>query len=96
MQVQHVRDERRLSHMSYVVTDVDGDHNSGCSQPCLVLRRAGQADVYPATSGKEQAARYLIQQLGADTANCSLLCDDDNDLSALLFPSTLINPTAEA
>ena len=38
--------------------------------------------MYPATSGKEQAAHYLIQQLGAKTANCSLLCDDDNDLSA--------------
>ncbi len=50
--------------------------------------------MYPATSGKEQAARYLIQQLGADTANCSLLCDDDNDLSALLFPPTLISPIA--
>ncbi|KAL4452622.1 hypothetical protein ABPG75_008284 [Micractinium tetrahymenae] len=40
----------------------------------------GAADVFPATSGKENAARYLMQRFGAEPAECNFMCDDDNDL----------------
>lgn len=45
----------------------------------------GHVDVFPATSGKENAARYLMDRLDAAPASSFLLCDDDNDLGARLF-----------
>ena len=43
----------------------------------------GHVDVFPATSGKENAATYLMERFDASPASCFLLCDDDNDLGAL-------------
>lgn len=40
----------------------------------------GHADVFPATSGKENAAKYLMQKFDASPSSSFLLCDDDNDL----------------
>ena len=42
----------------------------------------GHVDVFPATSGKENAARYLMERFDASPASSFLLCDDDNDLGA--------------
>ena len=42
----------------------------------------GHVDVFPATSGKENAARYLMGRFDASPASSFLLCDDDNDLGA--------------
>ncbi len=42
---------------------------------------AGTADFYPTTSGKENAARYLMARFCIeDTSKSAFLCDDDNDL----------------
>ena len=40
----------------------------------------GSGDVYPVTSGKENAAKFLMRRLGAQPAHCRVLLDDDNDL----------------
>lgn len=40
----------------------------------------GKADVYPSTSGKAAAARYMMQKWGAACEDCAFLCDDDNDI----------------
>lgn len=42
----------------------------------------GSCDVYPASTGKEGAANYLMHKWGVRAADCVLLCDDDNDLGA--------------
>ena len=44
----------------------------------------GHVDVFPATSGKENAAMYLMERFDASPASSFLLCDDDNDLGAPL------------
>ena len=43
----------------------------------------GHADVFPSTSGKENAAKYLMERFDADPSSSFLLCDDDNDIGAL-------------
>jgi hypothetical protein len=43
----------------------------------------GHADVFPATSGKCNAAVYLMQKFDAAPSSSFLLCDDDNDLGRL-------------
>ena len=48
----------------------------------------GHADVFPSTSGKENAAKYLMSKFDADPSSSFLLCDDDNDIGEL--PSTVI------
>jgi hydroxymethylpyrimidine pyrophosphatase-like HAD family hydrolase len=40
----------------------------------------GKADVYPATSGKAQAAAYLAAYYGVPLSSCAFMCDDDNDI----------------
>ena len=40
----------------------------------------GAVDFFPATSGKEAAAAYLLQRWGVSASEAVLLCDDDNDL----------------
>lgn len=42
----------------------------------------GHADVFPATSGKENAAKYLMDKFDAAPSSSFLLCDDDNDIGA--------------
>ena len=42
----------------------------------------GHADVFPSTSGKENAATYLMSKFDADPSSSFLLCDDDNDVGA--------------
>lgn len=44
----------------------------------------GQADVYPSTSGKEAAGRYLVERFGGSVAEAAFLCDDDNDVALAL------------
>jgi hypothetical protein len=39
-------------------------------------------DVYPAASGKRNAALHLMRRFGADPAAAAFLCDDDNDVSS--------------
>ena len=49
--------------------------------PCLAAaRNLGCADVFPATSGKAAVGKRVAAALGADLADCILLCDDHNDL----------------
>ena len=45
----------------------------------------GHADVFPSTSGKENAAKYLMSKFDADPSSSFLLCDDDNDIGALTY-----------
>ena len=45
----------------------------------------GHADIFPATSGKHNAACHLMQCFGAVPAQTMLLCDDDNDLGDVLI-----------
>ena len=40
----------------------------------------GALDFFPATSGKENAARYLMQHFAVVPEDSVLMCDDDNDL----------------
>ena len=40
----------------------------------------GLADFYPATSGKQNAASYIVDKLQSDLQSSFLLCDDDNDM----------------
>ena len=47
----------------------------------------GHADVFPATSGKENAAKYLMDKFDAAPTSSFLLCDDDNDIGAALLSS---------
>ena len=42
----------------------------------------GHVDVFPVTSGKENAAKYIMERFDASPASSFLLCDDDNDLGA--------------
>lgn len=43
----------------------------------------GHVDVFPDTSGKQNAAKYLMQKFDAAPSSSFLLCDDDNDIGAL-------------
>ena len=45
----------------------------------------GHADVFPSTSGKENAAKYLMSRFDADPSSSFLLCDDDNDIGVAIF-----------
>ncbi len=40
----------------------------------------GLADFYPSTSGKENAAQYIVDKFNTNLAEAFLLCDDDNDM----------------
>lgn len=40
----------------------------------------GAADVYPACSGKDNAALHLMRRWGVSPNDCVFMCDDDNDL----------------
>ncbi|GAX80007.1 hypothetical protein CEUSTIGMA_g7446.t1 [Chlamydomonas eustigma] len=44
----------------------------------------GAADFYPATSGKLQAAKYLMKCWSIDSKDSVFLCDDDNDMELAL------------
>ncbi len=44
------------------------------------LTAVGAADFYPKTSGKCEAARYLLRRFEAQAADAAFLCDDDNDM----------------
>jgi len=59
-------------------------------------RNLHAADVYPATSGKDNAARHLMQRFDAAPHACLLLCDDDNDLrlAGLVGKAFVVGATA--
>ncbi|KAK9838542.1 hypothetical protein WJX81_006152 [Elliptochloris bilobata] len=59
-------------------------------------RNLHAADVYPETSGKDNAARHLMQRFDAAPHGCFLLCDDDNDLrlAALVGKAFVVGATA--
>eukprot|EP00931_Biecheleriopsis_adriatica_P057870 TRINITY_DN34361_c0_g2_i1.p1 TRINITY_DN34361_c0_g2~~TRINITY_DN34361_c0_g2_i1.p1 ORF type:complete len:352 (-),score=73.40 TRINITY_DN34361_c0_g2_i1:21-1013(-) len=40
----------------------------------------GSADFYPATSGKDKAAEYLMEKFGVSQEQCVSMGDDDNDI----------------
>ncbi|GAB4814732.1 hypothetical protein N2152v2_001778 [Parachlorella kessleri] len=40
----------------------------------------GALDFFPATTGKENAAEYVMQHFGVAPGDSVLMCDDDNDL----------------
>lgn len=40
----------------------------------------GLADFYPATSGKENAAKHIVEKFNTNLSEAFLLCDDDNDM----------------
>ena len=43
----------------------------------------GLADFYPTTSGKQNAAAYIVEKLDSDLQASFLMCDDDNDMGRL-------------
>lgn len=45
----------------------------------------GMADVYPANSGKKNAALYLMRHFGSHPDSCCFLCDDDNDIGIRIY-----------
>ena len=45
----------------------------------------GLADFYPSTSGKEQAAQYIVHKFNSRLEEAFLLCDDDNDMGKRLL-----------
>ncbi len=49
----------------------------------------GTADIYPALTGKANAARYLMERFGSSPQRSCFLCDDDNDLGDLSMAETL-------
>ncbi|DBB06799.1 hypothetical protein WJX82_001393 [Trebouxia sp. C0006] len=40
----------------------------------------GLADFYPSTSGKEKAAKHIVEHYNTNLSEAFLLCDDDNDM----------------
>jgi len=44
----------------------------------------GCADVYPATSGKSNAASYIAERFSVSLSSSVFLCDDDNDIDLAL------------
>lgn len=52
----------------------------------------GHADVFPATSGKENAAKYLMDKFDAAPSSSFLLCDDDNDIGLANLLSKVFVP----
>lgn len=40
----------------------------------------GLADFYPSTSGKENAAKHIVDKFNTHLSEAFLLCDDDNDM----------------
>lgn len=45
----------------------------------------GKADIYPATSGKANAAKHIVDILNIDRTNTVAIFDDDNDLELGVF-----------
>lgn len=56
----------------------------------------GKADVYPAHSGKANAAVHIAKQLGIDIKDCAFLCDDDNDIDLAKVVGKAYMPTVAA
>lgn len=61
----------------------------------------GMLDVMPRGSGKVNAARYVMERLGARPEDCVMLCDDQNDLQLAeyvgrAFVPTIAHPAVEA
>lgn len=56
----------------------------------------GKADVYPAYSGKANAAVHIAKQMGADIKDCAFLCDDDNDIDLAKVVGRAYMPTVAA
>ena len=51
----------------------------------------GLADFYPSTSGKEKAAKHIVEHYNTNLSEAFLLCDDDNDMGehlAVVYLST--------
>ena len=44
----------------------------------------GLADFYPATSGKENAAKHIVEKFASNLDASFLMCDDDNDMGKQL------------
>ncbi|KAG1658592.1 hypothetical protein FOA52_016204 [Chlamydomonas sp. UWO 241] len=56
----------------------------------------GAADFYPATSGKDMAAQYLMKKWSAEPANAVFLCDDDNDMELASIVGRAFLPTVSS
>lgn len=71
---------------------IDDVHNALASLPegITAAFNLGHADVFPGTSGKENAAKYLMSKFDADPSSSFLLCDDDNDIGAAPSPELII------
>ena len=61
---------------------IDDVHSAlaGLPEGITAAFNLGHADVFPSTSGKENAAKYLMSKFDADPSSSFLLCDDDNDI----------------
>lgn len=53
----------------------------------------GSLDVYPKTSGKLNAAKYLMNIFGANSKTSVFMCDDDNDIELALHVSKAFLPS---
>lgn len=56
----------------------------------------GKADVYPAYSGKANAAVHIAKQMGVDMKDTAFLCDDDNDIDLAKVVGKAYMPTVAA
>lgn len=53
----------------------------------------GSLDVYPKTSGKLNAATYLMEKFNASAETSVFMCDDDNDIELALHVSKAFLPS---
>jgi hydroxymethylpyrimidine pyrophosphatase-like HAD family hydrolase len=53
----------------------------------------GSLDVYPKTSGKLNAAKYLMGIFKVDSTRSVFMCDDDNDVELALYVSKAFLPS---
>lgn len=56
----------------------------------------GAADIYPKTSGKRNAAQYIIDAWGVKFNECGFMCDDDNDVELAQEVFRVYMPTITA
>lgn len=56
----------------------------------------GIADFYPAISGKEGVAAYLMKKFDVPADRCVFLCDDDNDLKLAAIVGKAFLPSVSA
>ena len=66
------KDDHTPEELAIVVKNLPKDLATSCN--------IGLADFYPATSGKENAAKHIVEKFSSNLDASFLMCDDDNDM----------------